>query len=76
MEEELEVLDLQDLLEEHNSKDLEKMFTNKLHLGYKVSILIKRLFTIQIKKNQLFSKSHNPDNIVIYFHINLSRKLN
>lgn len=56
MEEELEVLDLQDLIENQSSLNIEKLFKKKLSCGYRITVMIKQLFSIQTKKNQLFSK--------------------
>lgn len=68
--EEFEVLDLEDLRKDKGMKKTMKMLKSKLTQGYKVSIMIKKLFCfklppLQTKKNNFFSKTHHPIEIVI-----------
>lgn len=67
--EEFEILDLEELSKEKGFNKASLYLQNKLQKGYKVSVMVKKVYHISLpplssKKNDFFSKSHQPIEIV------------
>lgn len=72
--EEFEILDLEELSKEKGFKKAAQYLKAKLSKGFKVSVMIKKLYHISLpplqqRKNEFFSKNHQPIEIVYHYHL-------